>query len=426
MRVEIRSRTPRELGYPEARTETLKIAYLITTYPHTSYTFIRRELVALEENGLEAERFTLRLLREDSEGEEIARERRNTRCLLSVGALGLLAALLKATFARPLRFARGARLAIRVGWRSNRGLLVHLIYLAEACVLRGWLVESGARHLHAHFGTNSTTVAMLCRELGGPPYSFTVHGPDEFDMPRSIALGEKIRRATFVVAISRFARGQLYRWVDPADWPKIQLIHCGVDRVFLSAHRVAIPDSPRFVCVGRIAGQKGHLLLIRAVARLAAEGIGLQLVLVGDGPMRADVERLIDELGVRQRVRITGFVGSDEVRREILEARALVVSSLAEGLPVVIMEALALGRPVVSTNVAGIPELVRPGVSGWLVPPGSVDDLAEAMREALATPVAELERMGREGSRLVAESHDSALEGGKLAELIRRVAEELV
>ena len=143
--------------------------------------------------------------------------------------------------------------------------------------------------------------------------------------------------------------------------------------------------------------QKGHLLLVQAAARLAAEGVEFELTLVGDGPQRAEVDRLIDRLGLSGRVKITGFVGSEEVRREILRSRALVLASLAEGLPVVIMEALALGRPVVATSIAGIPELVQPGVNGWLVPSGSVDALAEAIRAVLSAPAETLERMGRAG-----------------------------
>jgi colanic acid/amylovoran biosynthesis glycosyltransferase len=406
---------------PDAEPLPMTVAYLMNSYPHTVYTFIRSEIAALEASGLRVQRFALRLLKEDSAAKEVDEERRKTRGVVAVGAVGLLAALVGTMAARPLAFARGALLAIRVGWRSDRGLLYHGIYLAEACVLRRWLASCGAGHVHAHFGTNSAAVVMLCRELGGPPYSFTAHGPDEFDMPKSLAIGEKIRRAAFVVAISQFCRGQLYRWVDAEEWPKIQVIRCGVDRAFLDVPTVPIPDSPRLVCVGRLAGQKAHHLLLQAVALLREEGIAFELVLIGDGPLRGDIERLIDRLGLGTHVRITGYISSEEVRREILEARALVLSSLAEGLPVAIMEALALGRPVVSTSVAGIPELVRPGVCGWLVPPGSVEDLSEALREVLAASTADLERMGRQGARRVAEFHDAAVEAGKLAASINRI-----
>lgn len=176
------------------------------------------------------------------------------------------------------------------------------------------------------------------------------------------------------------------------------------------------------MCVGRLSEEKGQLLLIEAAHRLVSEAADLKLVLVGDGHLRGDVEELIEKLELRSHVEITGWASSDQVRREILNSRALVLPSFAEGLPVVIMEALALGRPVISTFVAGIPELVQPGVCGWLVPAGSIDPLVSAMRKALHMPVLQLEEMGRAGAVRVAELHDVRTEAEKLARLFRNSA----
>jgi glycosyltransferase involved in cell wall biosynthesis len=393
------------------------IAYLVNQYPKLSHVFIRREIVALEARGLTIARYTLRVPAERLVDEADEAEHRRTRAVLGVGAIGLLRALLTTLIARPSAFLRAARLALKVGWRSERGPLIHLIYLAEACVLRQWLADSGAGHLHAHFGTNSAVVAMLCRVLGGPPYSFTMHGPEEFDSPRPLSLSDKIHHAAFVVAISEFTRSQLYRWAAYLDWPKIHVVHCGVDELFLGSGPTPVPDAPRFVNVGRVAEQKGQMILIEAVARLRERGIACEVVIVGDGPLRSEAERLIDRLGLCGQVRITGYLNNRDVLREICDSRALVMSSFAEGLPVVYFEAFALGRPVIGTYVAGTPELVEPGACGWLVPAGSVEDLAEAMREALATPIADLERMGREGARRVAERHNALTEAGKLSAL---------
>ena len=167
-----------------------------------------------------------------------------------------------------------------------------------------------------------------------------------------------------------------------------------MDAAYLAPASAPLPDAPRLVCVGRLAEQKGQLVLVQAAARLRDQGVPFELVLVGDGPMRAEIERLIARLDLGGHIRIAGWLDGAGVRREILASRALVLPSFAEGLPVVLMEALALGRPVISTYVAGIPELVRPRIDGWLVPPGSVEDLAEALREALAAPASRLERMG--------------------------------
>jgi glycosyltransferase involved in cell wall biosynthesis len=284
-------------------------------------------------------------------------------------------------------------------------------------VLVGWLAECGAIHLHAHFGTNSATVAMLTHELGGPPYSFTAHGPEEFDRPQALRLDEKIARAKFVVAISEFGRSQIFRWSGQQHWSKIHVVHCGVDAMFLSARPSDPPATPRLVCVGRLAEQKGQLLLVQAAAALARRGTPLELTLVGDGPMRGQIEQLSRDLKMNGHIHVTGTVSNARVREELEQSRAMVLASFAEGLPVVIMEALALRRPVISTQVAGIPELVQAGVNGWLVPPGSVDALAAAMSAALAASPAKLAEMGAAGAARVAERHDAVTEAKKLKAL---------
>jgi len=187
-----------------------------------------------------------------------------------------------------------------------------------------------------------------------------------------------------------------------------------------------VPDVPRVCCVGRLNEQKGHTLLIEAVAKLVREGVDVQLVLVGDGELRGAIEKRIAELGMQANVTITGWASGDVVRREILASRAMVLPSFAEGLPVVIMEALALGRPVISTYVAGIPELIEPGVCGWLAPAGSVDATAEAIRECLATDVKTLTRMGAEGRRRVLAMHDVRESARRLKALLEgRAPEEI-
>jgi glycosyltransferase involved in cell wall biosynthesis len=347
------------------------------------------------------------------------RELEKTQVVLGIGKIGLLFALLRVAITRPARFLSAFWLMLQVGWHSERGVLRHFAYLAEACVLLRWFSDFGIAHVHAHFGTNSTTVAMLCRALGGPPYSFTVHGPEEFDKAEAIALTEKIKRSAFVVGVSSFGKSQLYRWCEHEQWSKIQVVHCGVDELFLTQAHIPVPDEPRLVCVGRLSEQKGHLLLLEAASRLAAEGLPFKLVFVGDGPLRPQIETLIARHGLQDHIEITGWASNNQVQQHILASRAMVLPSFAEGLPVVVMEALALGRPVISTYVAGIPELVEPGTCGWLVPPGSVESLTGAMRAALQWPVEKLEQMGRVGAERVAQQHDAAIEASKLAALFR-------
>ena len=402
----------------------MTIAYLVNQYPKVSHSFIRREIAGVEACGIQVARFSIRSCGSELVDEVDKQELEKTRVVLEIGKVGLLLALLRVMITRPVRFMRALWLMFQVGWNSERGVLRHLAYLAEACVLLGWFSSLGIAHVHAHFGTNSTTVAMLCRVLGGPPYSFTVHGPEEFDKAKAIALEEKINRAAFVVAISSFGKSQLYRWCDRQQWSKIQEIHCGVDELFLTQAPTAIPDQPRLVCIGRLCEQKGHLLLVEAAAQLVAEGVPFMLVLVGDGPLRTEIETMITRLGLQNHVEIIGWASNSVVQQHILASRAMVLPSFAEGLPVVIMEALALSRPVISTYVAGIPELVEPGICGWLVPPGSLEALTAAMRAALQLPVEKLEQMGRVGASRVAQRHDAAIEASKLAAMFRSSIEK--
>jgi len=398
------------------------VAYLVNQYPKVSHTFIRREILALERQGLTVQRFAVRGWDGPLVDDEDRRERAQTRYLLQDGAAALLLPVLQRLVAAPARFARAAALAWRMGRRADRPLPVHFVYLAQACRLLGWLRDAGATHLHAHFGTNPAEVAMLTHALGGPPWSFTVHGPEEFDRPRFLGLPEKLRRAAFVVAISSFARSQLYRWVEHAHWAKVHVVHCGLDRGFHAVAAVPPPTRPRLVCVGRLCEQKGQLLLLQAAHALRRRGVDIELVLAGDGEMRAEVESRIASLGLAPRVRVTGWIDEAQVRDEILAARALVLASFAEGLPVVVMEAMALRRPVVTTYVAGIPELVRDGENGWLFPAGDVDALAAAMEACLATPPDRLARMGEAAHRRALERHDIDTEAAKLAALFGQPA----
>jgi len=399
----------------------LRIAYLVNTYPMTSASFIRRELLEVEAQGAAVARFTLRRWATPLVDPVDLEEDRKTRAVLEVGMSGLAKGLAASAFRRPVQFVRALGRAWGLGRRgsgSGQGFLRHLIYLAEACVLLDWHRDLKIDHVHAHYGTNSTTVALLCRTLGGPPYSFTTHGPEEFDRPLALGLDHKIRDAAFAVAISEHGRSQLRRWVPYDQWSKIEVVRCGLDPMFLNAPHVPLPEARRLVCVGRFAEQKGLPVLIEAAGRLRADGVEFDLTLVGDGPLRGEIEALVQRHRLEDCVHLVGWKTNAEVRELVSSSRALVLPSFAEGLPVVIMEALALGRPVISTWVAGIPELVEPWVCGWLVPPGSAEALATAIRELLDTPLDELERMGKRGAERVAERHNIAVEARKLTTLI--------
>ena len=391
-----------------------RIAYVLNQYPKVSHSFIRREIQALERLGLTVQRYAVRDSGERLVDPADVEEHARTRFVLRGGALGMLGAFFALLLGRPGRVLAAFALATRMGRRADRPMPYHWIYFAEACLVARWAERDGVEHLHAHFGTNPAEVAAIASVLSGKPYSFTAHGPEEFDKPKQIALGEKVRRSAFVVAISSFGRSQLFRWIDHAQWNKVQVVHCGLD---LAAQGPVMAPcvAPRLVCVGRICEQKGQQLLVQALAGLRERGIDCELVLAGDGEMRADVEALIARENLADRVRITGWISGDQVRREIVDARALVLPSFAEGLPVVIMEAMAIGRPVLSTFVAGIPELVVDGANGWLFPAGDLDALTDAMQACLAAPESALAAMGEAASQRARARHDIDIEAGKLA-----------
>jgi glycosyltransferase involved in cell wall biosynthesis len=401
----------------------VRIAYLVNRYPTISHSFIRREILALERLGVEVMRIALREWKPELLDTENLLERKRTRYVLRDGATALPIAVARMMLTRPVRLLQALALALRMGHRGDRPLPVHLVYLAEACHIASWLRAAGVQHLHAHFGTNSAEIAMLVHALGGPQWSFTIHGPKEYDNVQLIGLAEKIRRCAFVVAISSYGRSQLYRLVEHQYWPKVKVVHCGLEAAYFTANLGPAPSVPRLVCVGRLCEQKGQLLLVEAAHRLAARGVSFELVLAGDGELRSEIEVLIGRHNLQDRVRITGWITSTEVREQIQAARALVLPSFAEGLPIVIMEAMALKRPVISTFVAGIPELVVPGEHGWLVPAGDVEVLADVMQACLEMPADTIVRMGEAAHKRVVERHSVDTQAAKLNKFFQAAIE---
>ena len=395
----------------------MRIAYLTNHYPHVRHTFIRREIVALEGQGVEVIRYSVRDSGKDVVDPADRIEYAKTRSLLSAGVLSLMLALLNHAITRPVRSLRAFQLALRFGRRSDRGILRHLVYLAEACLLRKWLAAAGVTHLHVHFATNPAAVALFCRVLGGPAYSITVHGPEEWDRPEALSLKEKYEGAAFVVAVSDFGRCQVYRWTAVDYWPRVHVVRCGVDEAYLDAEPTPVRDTTNLVLVAGLVEQKGHLLLIPALAKVRDAGADFRMVLVGDGPLRRHLEREVKRLGLSGRVVFQGWQSNAEVREHLRTARALVMPSFAENLPVAMMEALAMGRPVLGTYIAGVPELIENGITGWLVPAGNVDAIATAILRILSAPVDELTRMGRTGAERVRDRHDAHKEAARLKEL---------
>ena len=394
-----------------------RVAYVVNQYPKVSHTFIRSEIAALELQGVAVRRFGLRGWDGELADERDRQEQQKTVYVLRQGLRGLASAVIGHFFTSPRRTLHALRTSVQLSRRADRSLPYHIAYWAEACFIARALDRAPVDHIHAHFGTNAAEVALLVHRLTGLPFSFTVHGPEEFDKPQALKLADKMAAAAFVVAISSYGRSQLWRWMAHRDWHKVKVVHCAVDPGFYTHVPSAVGSASRLVCVGRLCEQKGQLLLCQAAAELVRQGVALELVLAGDGEMRAAIEASIVELGLQEHVRVTGWVDAARVREELLAARALVLPSFAEGLPVVLMEALAMQRPVISTSVAGISELVRQGKEGWLIPAGDLPALVEAMRACILARTGELDAMGVQGRQRVLDRHNDAREAKRLATL---------
>jgi colanic acid/amylovoran biosynthesis glycosyltransferase len=398
----------------------VRLAYLCNLYPAVSHSFVRREIEAVERAGHEVHRFSLRSARGDLKDEADLREAERTEAVLAQGVGRLLISALMLCLSRPIKSAA----ALAAAWRLGRAGLApkarHAAYWLEAAWLVRRLERLGVEHVHAHFGTNPAAVALLVKAFGGPPFSFTVHGPDEFDAPVALSLGAKIEASSFVAAISSYGRSQLMRWSAPDEWEKIQLIRCGLDRDFLEAPTEDIPEgSTEFVCVARLSAQKGLPLLVAACDRLRAAGERFTITIIGDGELRDTLEADIRRRKLDDCIRLAGVRTSSEIREHLRGGRAFVLPSFAEGLPVVLMEALALSRPVIATAIAGIPELVD-AECGWLIPAGSEQALARAMAEALHLPANELVAKGTTGRDRVRDMHDADRNAAQMINAIAR------
>jgi colanic acid/amylovoran biosynthesis glycosyltransferase len=397
----------------------MRIAYVVNQYPAVSHSFIRREILALEQLGVEVDRYSIRAAQGGLVDSGDLAEEKRTVSILAQGLFSLIMDVVRTAIRHPLIFLRTFGFAMHAAGMSPERLFRHLAYLAEACFLRQRLARDKVDHVHAHFGTNPATVVRLLRRLGGPSYSVTMHGPDEFNAAQFYDLPGKIAEAAATIAISDYGRGQLMMWSALADWDRLHVVRCGLDSALLDHPSVLIGQAPRLCTVARLSEAKGIPILIEAAAALHREKIPFELHIVGEGPLRPLLEQRLIDLNLTDHVFLKGALSSEDVRSELLAARAMVLPSFAEGLPVVIMEALALERPVVTTRITGIPELVD-DECGWLIPAGRVDILVAAMKQVLALDVASLQTKGKIGRARVLDQHDIVKNARQLSEIFKQ------
>ena len=383
----------------------MRVGYLMNSYPMTSTTFIRREMESLEALGLEIKRYAVRNWGEKLVDPLDIADQQRTHYLLTNNVLSLFTSFFTVIFSNPMGFLRAFGLWFKVCRNSGSLSVKHFAYLLQAAYFYKLCKQDHLQHVHVHFSTNATTVAMLAKQMGGASYSFTAHGPDEFVDPSTISMHLKVANAAFVVAISNYCRVQLVRFSSYKFWDKIVIVHCGIHINDFTPNFDFDADNQSFVCVGRICPQKAQLLFPPALAQLKNEFPNIKLHLIGDGESRTQLEVEIKKHGVSDMIVLHGWKANIEVKEMLAKSRALLLPSFAEGLPVVIMESLALGRPVISTYIAGIPELVD-NRCGWMIPAGSIDAIVSAIRDAMNTPSQKLSEMGKEGRSRVEADHN--------------------
>lgn len=357
------------------------VAYLCSQYPAASHTFVAREIVALRERGLKVSAFSVRA---GESGAVLPDPIANaTPAILAQPKWAIVLSLGSGLSRRPRRFFGTLRLALQHRVPGARNLLWAWFHFVEAIVLSALLSRAGATRIHSHFANSGATVGLLAAHFLGLPWSLTLHGISETDYPAGALLGRKIVRAEFVACASWFMAAQAARLVDPAHWPKLTLVRCEIDPAELPASTVTpVGTAIRFIAVGRLSPEKGFSGLLASFAKAAARAPGISLTLVGDGPDRSSLCQQVADLGLADIVKFAGALPSGAVLAEIAAHDVLVLPSLMEGLPLVLIEALALQRPVIASRVAGIPELVVEGTNGWLFNPFDWNDLTMCLLAA--------------------------------------------
>jgi colanic acid/amylovoran biosynthesis glycosyltransferase len=407
----------------------LAVCYVTSHYPALSHTFVMREIMGVRAAGLSVATVSVhqadtRVLLAQADRDEAAR----TWNIFPVDSRVWARAHARAALKHPRAYVRTLAHALSSAPPGLRGRLWQLFYFGEAIALWDHADEVGARHLHAHLANVAADISWLASTFGkraqpgrGWRWSFTMHGATEFYSIEKFNLARKVAYADGVVCISDYTKSQLMYVSAPQHWAKLHVVHCGVD--FARYPYVAPTPKPGLsvLCVCRLAPEKGLEVLMRAIAVVAKEGIDVRLVLVGSGPLEATLRCKATDLGLEARVSFEGAVGQDDMARYYAEADVFCLPSFAEGVPVVLMEAMATGRPVIATWIAGVPELVEDGISGLLVAPGNFEELADALLRLSVSPE-ERESLGLAGRHKVEKAFDSGHCAAELARVFTDMA----
>ena len=378
---------------PDHGSEEPQVAYVVPKYPSVTATFVQREIRAVERCGVRVNRFSINPSADrDALAARDREERTRTVYIKSMPKLTIASRVVGVLLRHPGAFTASLGRALRAARWDLRLVILHFLYFIEGLLVWFECERRGCRHLHAHFGHGSACVAWFAADLGNSvshgrdkwTWSFTVHGWREFLNEESACMRQKVESAALTVAIADHTRSQLMRLSSPAAWPRIVVERMGVELSRLPFQpRAKVSSSPTILTVARLAPEKGHLVLFEALAILVQRGRHVTLRLAGEGPC---LDMLVDEvarLGLRDHVSFLGAIGQDELTEVLDSADVFCLPSFSEGIPVSLMEAMARGRPVVTTAINGVPELVIDGVTGLTVRPARPDLLADAIERLL-------------------------------------------
>ena len=360
------------------------IAYLCSEYPAISHTFIYREIESLRNAGMTVHTASIRRstnLQVMTSPEQLEAE--NTLMVLDQPLPLIVSAHMHCLKTNPKGYLRMARAALKLLIKGPKSTVKAFGYLAEAGILLQWMQRLDITHIHEHFANPTAIVAMLMKTYGGVSYSLSVHGPDIFYVVDSAMLSDKVREAAFVLCISHYCLSQIMRISEPATWNKLHIVRCGVNPDLYTVRKDPRNAIPNILCVGRLVPAKGQHILLEACRLLKEEGLAFHVTIIGEGPDSTSLEEFTRRNELNDIVTFTGVLGQNTVRDYYDKADIFVLASFAEGVPVVLMEAMAKEISVISTRITGIPELIDHEHDGLLATPGDTNDLAQQIKRLL-------------------------------------------
>jgi glycosyltransferase involved in cell wall biosynthesis len=399
--------------------ESIRIAYLVSQYPAINHMYILREVRRLRALG-----FGLKVISIESPDRPPEKltpdelEESNSTCYVkALGLSGAIAPHLRTFFSRPLKYLRGLSYALKLGRFDPPKTIAYFLYFVEAVIVGDWMRRNQFAHVHIHF---SSTVGLILGRIFPVTVSITIHGSAEFIDPTSFHLAEKVRDASFICTISNYGRSQLMRVSDHKEWNKLEVAPLGIDPNIFKPHPFRENPAPfEVLYVGQLSTAKGLHILLAALERLVEEGRKVRLRLVGDGPERKSLEDWVSARGLDNYVVFEGFLNQDQLQTLYLETDVFALSSFAEGVPVVLMEAMAMEIPCVATRITGIPELIRDRVDGLLVTPSDEEELSGAIG-SLMDDTALRRQLGEAGRQRVIEKYDLERNISHLAAIFHR------